>query len=90
MSRKKLLQVVNDLKNANSKEIREEIFKRKRDLLNIRIHGTLKKDSDHLLKKRQLKKECQKIKAVLATTFSNSKKQKAIESDGKKIDRKGE
>jgi hypothetical protein len=52
---------------SNIIELKEELYNRKRDLVSMRIHGTLKQDPVVIKKAKDLKKECQKISMFIST-----------------------
>lgn len=70
----------------NIVELKEELYNRKRDLVSMRIHGTLKQDPEVMKKAKGLKEECRvitmfihiieksQIQKILNNTSKNQKK----------------
>lgn len=73
---------IKDLSSINKldmEEIKQELFIRKKELMNMRIYGTLKTDQTALIKKHSLLKDCQKITAMLETLKKSSQGQVKID-----------
>ena len=72
---------------SNIVELKEELYNRKRDLVSMRIHGTLKQDPVVIKKAKDLKKECQKISMFISTIEKVQNEAKRViskENSGKK------
>jgi hypothetical protein len=63
MSNSKSIQTID---KSNIVELKEELYSRKRDLVSIKIHTTLKQDPVVMKKAKDLKKECQKISMFIS------------------------
>ena len=58
MTTEKSLQLID---KSNMMELKEELYNRKRILVNLKIHGTLKQDLELTKKAKVLKKECRTL-----------------------------
>ncbi len=74
----------------NIVELKEELYSRKRDLVSMRIHGTLKQDPEIIKKEKDLKKECQKITMFIHTIEKIKQEQKTVlaKENSRKINKK--
>ena len=73
---------------SNIVELKEELYNRKRDLVSMRIHGTLKQDPVVIKKAKDLKKECQKITMFIGV-IEKVKTNVSVENNSvKKINKK--
>ena len=70
----KAIQIID---KSNIVELTEELYSRKRDLVSMRIHGTLKQDPVIIKKAQDLKKECQKITMFISALLKSQKVAKA-------------
>ena len=62
-----MTKTISIIDKSNIVELKEELYNRKRDLVSMRIHGTLKQDPVVIKKAKDLKKECQKISIFIST-----------------------
>lgn len=68
---------------SNQTEMENELFKRKHELMNMKIQGSLKKDTAAVTRKKVLLEECQKITMMLslAKRIAEEKAQALIDKD---------
>lgn len=69
---------IQTIDKTNILELKEELYNRKRDLVSMKIHGTLKQDPEVIKKGKDLKKECQKITMFIHTIEKIQKEQKTV------------
>jgi hypothetical protein len=77
----------------NTEELKIELYNRKRDLVSMRIHGTLKQDKEIIKVAKKLKKECRILTTFLDKISEKIRKEKEkisnINNNSiKKIDKK--
>jgi hypothetical protein len=69
---------IQTIDKTNILELKEELYNRKRDLVSMKIHGTLKQDPEVIKKGKDLKKECQKITMFIYAIEKIQKEQKTV------------
>jgi len=74
---------IQTIDKSNRAEMENELFKRKHELMNMKIQGSLKKDTAAIKRKKVLLTECQKITMMLslAKKIAENKANNLIDKD---------
>jgi len=74
---------IQTIDKSNRAEMENELFKRKHELMNMKIQGSLKKDTAAIERKKVLLTECQKITMMLslAKKIAENKANNLIDKD---------
>lgn len=91
------IKAINTIDKSNIIELTEELYNRKRRLVSINIHTTLKQDPVVMKEAKNIKKECQKIAMFINTiekaqkaniSLEKKKANEALENSNKKTNKK--
>ena len=69
----------------NLVELKDELYNRKRDLVSLKIHGTLKQDLEVIQKVKKLKQECRILSQFIDIINKNKQKELFLQKKSNEI-----